>query len=209
MRFDLQAGDYALGLGASLAAGSFAGRRTGPVAAALATGCTLLLVAFGAIGGGDDVGYLLARPLVALAAAIWAPAGAALRWSWRPRLATVAIVAASAGALAGHARADAPLDLTRYYTGVLAAGTAVALWYAMRLVDDPRRVLALLAALTPHYLLGIAGLLLAQRITGGAAPGAPLLFHALPAHLPADLLTCVLVAAISGPKRRSRRLEAR
>jgi len=67
-------------------------------------------------------------------------------------------------------------------------------------------VLGFAVALVPYYLLGLDWVLVLNWWNGvpvqGAEPWGNLVFHGYVAHLPADVLTGVVVAFFSGPKMR-------
>jgi len=100
----------------------------------------------------------------------------------------------------------AGLQLRTYYNAVLTMAMVIAFFYAIRLVQYPLRVLGFMVALVPYYVIGLDWVLLLGWWNGAPSVGAEtwgnLVFHGYVAHLPADVLTGVVVAFFSGAKTR-------
>ena len=170
----------------------------------LAAGPALLLTGLGLIGSPIEWGYLVGQIGAAALAGWLAPADRPLQ---RPRLVwrtAVLMIAVAIPAAMAWQEPWAGLQLRTYYNAVLTMAMVIAFFYAIRLVQHPLRVLGFMVALVPYYLLGLDWVLLLSWWNGQPACGAEtwgnLVFHGYVAHLPADVLTGVVVAFFSGPK---------
>ena len=86
----------------------------------------------------------------------------------------------------------------------LVMALVIAFYYAMRLVKHPMRVFGFMVSLAPFYLLGLEWVMILAWWQGEAVAGAEswgnLVFHGYVAHLPADVLSGVVVAFFTGPR---------
>lgn len=164
----------------------------------------LLLSLPGPAGGPADWGYMLGRVGAAWTVGRLLQTGAARAARAAVLAPLAAILLASVVAALVWSGEDPGLHLRMYYTAVLGLAGAIAFYYALRLVERPARVPVLLAGMWPYYLAGISWSLAfgALRPTSGSLPAAPgdILFHGLVTHLPGDLLTCVVVAVLTGTR---------
>lgn len=204
--YELTIGRYSFGTGVALLAGSYLGPRRGAYAQVLAAGPALLLTGLGLVGSPVEWGYLVGQIAAAALAGWLAPADKTLH---RPRLVwrtAVLMIAAAIPAAMAWQEPWAGLQLRAYYNAVLTMAMVIACLYAMRLVQHPLRVLGFMVALVPYYLVGLNWVLVLSWWNGQPVTGAEtwgnLIFHGYVAHLPADVLTGVVVAFFSGPKRR-------
>ncbi len=206
IRLDYAVGHYSAATGVALLAGSLLGSRAGAASQALAL-IGLLPLSLLPIGAGlGDWGYFCGQILVAATAGRWAPAASPPRVGWQVGLTLLAMgTAASLAALSWHDRVMG-MQLKTYYTAVIGLALFIALWYALRLVQRPTRVLELIASLAPYYALGVLWIAVLRAAGSGAAPAIAstagnLLFHGYVTHLPGDVLTAVVVAFFADPKR--------
>ncbi|NKB89808.1 MAG: hypothetical protein GKS06_16465 [Acidobacteria bacterium] len=207
--YELTLGRYSLGTGIALLAGSFLGSRRGAYSQVLAAGPALLLTGTGLIGSSVEWGYIVGHIAAAAMAGWLAPADKPLqhpRWVWRT---AVVMLAAAVPAAMAWQEPWAGLQLRTYYNSVLVMALVIAFYYAMRLVRHPMRVLGFMVALAPFYILGLDWVLILERLQGESVAGAEtwgnLVFHGYVAHLPADVLSGVVVAFFSGPRTSRRR----
>lgn len=160
----------------------------------------------GPAGTPPDWGYMLGRIGAAWILARLLESGPA-RPARAAVLAPLAAMAATA-ALAGWAwrAADSSLHLRTYYVAVLFLALAIAFYYTLRLVERPARIPVLVGGLWPYYAAGITWTLAmaALRPATASVPAnaVDVIFHGLVTHLPGDVLTCVVVAALTGARRR-------
>ncbi len=204
--YDLALGRYSFGTGVALLAGSYLGARRGAYTQVLAAGPALVLTGLGLVGSPLDWGYLLGQIGAAAMAGWLAPANERLRrvrFVWRT---AVLMIAAAIPAAMAWQEPWTGLQLRTYYNAVLTMAMVIAFFYAIRLVQHPLRVLGFSVALVPYYVAGLDWVLLWAWWTGepvaAAATWGNLIFHGYVAHLPADVLTAVVVAFFSGAKRR-------
>jgi len=204
--YELTLGRYSFGTGIALLAGAYLGPRRGAYSQLLAAGPALLLTGLGLVGSPVEWGYLAGQIGAAALAGWLTPADAPLR---QPRLVwrtAVLMIAAAIPAAMAWQEPWAGLQLRTYYNTVLTMAMMIAFIYAIRLVQHPLRVLGFMVALVPYYLIGLGWVLLFSWWNGTPSPGAEtwgnLVFHGYVAHLPADVLTGVVVAFFSGAKTR-------
>lgn len=204
LRYDFRVGDASLANAVALLAGCLLPPGRAARTQALALPALVLLSLPGPVGAPADWGYAIGRIGVAWMVARLVGPGA------RPPRGAVAgpllLIAGCALAAALRWHPDTPgLDLRAYYGAVVALAGLIAIYYALRLVQRPARIAALIAGLLPYYLLGILWALAWGAAAGGEATGAtaPLdvVFHGLVTHLPGDGLICVVVAFFTGPRR--------
>jgi hypothetical protein len=202
--YQLSLGRHSLGTGIALLAGSYLGARRGAYAQLLALGPALLLTGTGLAGSPVEWGYLVGQVGAAALAGWLAPADQRLqhpRLVWRT---AVLMIAAAIPAALAWQEPWAGLQLRTYYNAVLVMALVIAIYYAMRLVKHPLRVLGFMVALLPFYAAGLDWILILGWWQGAPVAGAEtwgnLAFHGYVAHLPADVLTGVVVAFFSGPK---------
>ena len=88
-----------------------------------------------------------------------------------------------------------------YFALTFLLATAIAIFYAYRLVPEPGRVIGYAFCLMPYYAAGVAfgWLLVVASPATAAASGIPerlrdLVFHAYISHLPPELITIVVIA---------------
>ena len=204
--YELTLGRYSFGTGVALLAGSYLGPRRGAYTQLLAAGPALILTGLGLVGSPIEWGYLVGQVGAAALAGWLVPADKPLqraRLVWRTAL---LMVAAAIPAAMSWQEPWAELQLRTYYNAVLTMAMVIAFFYAMRLVQHPLRVLGFAVALLPYYLVGLDWVLLLSWWNGEPGVGAEtwgnLVFHGYVAHLPADVLTAVVVAFFSGAKKR-------
>lgn len=200
IRFDFRVGDASLATGLALLAGALLTPRRAAATQLLALPAILLAMAPGPAGEPADWGFAVGRVALALLAARLAGPGRTPS-PWLERGLLLAVLATAAWAAAAWEGTDFGLDLRTYYLSVTALGLAIGFYYTLRLVERPRRVLSLAAALAPYYALGLAGAGLARGLGVAEPLGAvDLVFHGLLIHLPGDVLMAVAVAFLTGPK---------
>lgn len=119
-----------------------------------------------------------------------------------PRGAVRLAVFGAAGATAGLVVMIVP----QQSSGVLFAltfllATAIAVFYAYRMVPEPGRVVGYAFCLLPYYALGVAWNLLVARLAPATAAlagipddGGEILFHAYFARLPSELIAIVVIS---------------
>ena len=202
--YELTLGRYSLGTGIALLAGSYLGPRRGAYVQVLAAGPALLITGLGLVGSSVEWGYLLGQIAAAALAGWLAPADKPLQhgaWVWRTAVLMIAVAVPAAMA---WQEPWAGLRLRTYYNAVLMMALVIAFYYAMRLVKHPLRVLGFMVALVPFYVAGLDWILFLGWWRGTPIAGAEtwgnLVFHGYVAHLPADVLTGVIVAFFSGPR---------
>lgn len=208
IRLDYAVGDYSFNTGVALLAGSWLGSRAGARSQALALAVLIPLSLLGFTGRVADWGYFGGRALAAAAAGRLAPGDGKLARGWQVRVPLILMAGTALVAAISWRQQLSALDLKTYYTSVIVLALFIAFWYAIRLVNQPLRVLNLTAALAIYYAAG----LLWTAVLAGIAPsllpavlGAPsdLLFHGYATHLPGDVLTAVAVAFFTDPRRRA------
>jgi hypothetical protein len=202
--YELTLGRYSLGTGIALLAGAYLGPRRGAYSQLLAAGPALLITGTGLVGTPIEWGYLVGHIGTAALAGWLAPADLPLqhpRFAWRT---AVLMIAAAIPAANAWQEPWVGMQLRTYYNAVLVMALVIAFFYAIRLVRHPLRVLGFMAALVPFYVAGLDWILVLGWWGGAPVPGAEswgnLVFHGYVAHLPADVLTGVVVAFFSGPR---------
>lgn len=201
--YELSLGRYSLGTGIALLAGALLGSRAGAYTQALAALPAIAITGTGVVGSPTEWGYLVGRIAAAYLAGYFVPAHEPLRHAriaWRS---VALMLAAAVPAALWWQEPWAGLRLRTYYNAVLVMALVIAFYYALRLVKYPLRVVGLTAALAPYYLSGLAWIAI-QNLAGGAGggglPWSNVIFHGYVSHLPADVLTCVVVAFFSGAR---------
>jgi len=214
VRLDYIVGEYTLETGIALLAGAVLGPRRGMRVMAIATLVLLPLVLLPLGPGPADLGYMAGRILAAGVSGLLAalPPRRPVRRLQAPTLLVMAVVAGVSAF--GYRDTTIGLQLKTYYSAVISLALMISLWYAMRLIAHPTRVLDLIAALAPYYLLGLGWVVLLLGLGTPAPPATAttardLLFHGYTTHLPGDLLTAVAAGFLMDPKQRSRRWKLR
>ena len=90
-----------------------------------------------------------------------------------------------------------------YYALTFLLGTAIAVFYAYKMVPEPGRVVGYFFCLYPYYIAGFSGNVLLATWSSDTATVASLpdrwrdiLFHAYFSHLPGELISLVVIAYI-------------
>ncbi len=211
LRLDYAVGDYSGATAVALYAGAVAGSGRAARSQALAFLVLAPLSLAGLLGGITNWGYFAGRVVAGWAAGRTAAASRPPAGGWSVRLPLALILAVGSWVTLTWDAPAGGLDLKTYYSAVIGLGLMIAFWYALRLVARPARVLGLVAALAPYYVIGlvwVAGCawLVPESV---ARPIAQIPFHGFAVHLPGDVLSAVVVAFLVEPRPALRRVGSR
>ena len=207
--YELTVGTYTFSTGVALLAGCMLGSSGVLRSQGLALIALMVLSLIGLFGEVADWGYMVGRIFAGVIASRWAATPAIGTSLTRPPQRSIHIVLLLMGvvAIATTQVWQEPWigqQLKPYFNAVLILAMVIAFFYALKLVARPARVLALTASLSPYYVIGLTWAALTQRIlrpTDEIMAASDLLFHGYVTHLPGDVLTAVVVAFLTGPKR--------
>lgn len=200
LRVDFTVSAFSFAPAAALLSGTWLGARRGALVQAIAAAAVIPLGAFmPRLGDPAEWGYRVGVVAAAALAGIYAtPDGNGAH----PRRWIRMTVFGAAGATAALVTIVVPRQSSGVmFVLVFLLATAIAVFYALRMVPEPGRVIGYAFCLIPYFALGVGWTLIVARwmpataaLSGVPSAWDDILFHAYFAPLPSQLIAIVVIA---------------